>query len=248
MKYALILAAVAAALAAPAHAAETLTFDPVPDRGNPREYYNGGFAIDRFGQRVGSPGPALGIRITGDAFVQEKIRQCPGGGVCGSSLFPTAPSGLRALGAAFSPDAFRRVTFNLAAGFTGELSFWSYVPGGSRAAPGGVSIFGKIGGNQSSNNPVLGSLGLPAPTTCIFTVVVVTEVSGCNFIKHTISFAGTARSVVVGGAFFDDMTFGAVSAPPPVGGVPEPASWTMLLAGFGLTGAALRRRPRVVAA
>lgn len=28
----------------------------------------------------------------------------------------------------------------------------------------------------------------------------------------------------------------------PVGGVPEPASWAMLIAGFGLTGAAMRRR------
>jgi hypothetical protein len=27
-----------------------------------------------------------------------------------------------------------------------------------------------------------------------------------------------------------------------VGGVPEPASWAMLIAGFGLTGAAMRRR------
>jgi hypothetical protein len=26
------------------------------------------------------------------------------------------------------------------------------------------------------------------------------------------------------------------------GGVPEPASWAMLIAGFGLTGAAMRRR------
>ncbi|WP_372917730.1 PEPxxWA-CTERM sorting domain-containing protein, partial [Sandarakinorhabdus sp.] len=31
-------------------------------------------------------------------------------------------------------------------------------------------------------------------------------------------------------------------------GVPEPASWAMLIAGFGLTGAAMRRRRTVVAA
>jgi PEP-CTERM motif len=36
---------------------------------------------------------------------------------------------------------------------------------------------------------------------------------------------------------------------PGVGGVPEPASWAMLIAGFGLTGAAMRRRgERAVAA
>lgn len=31
-------------------------------------------------------------------------------------------------------------------------------------------------------------------------------------------------------------------ATPPIGGVPEPASWTLLITGFGLTGAAVRRR------
>ena len=34
---------------------------------------------------------------------------------------------------------------------------------------------------------------------------------------------------------------------PPVGGVPEPASWAMLIAGFSLTGTAMRCR-RVTAA
>jgi hypothetical protein len=36
--------------------------------------------------------------------------------------------------------------------------------------------------------------------------------------------------------------FGAVVPPPGPGGVPEPATWAMLLGGFGLTGAAMRRR------
>jgi hypothetical protein len=31
-------------------------------------------------------------------------------------------------------------------------------------------------------------------------------------------------------------------------GVPEPASWAMLIAGFGLTGAAMRRRRRATVA
>ncbi|NJC07421.1 hypothetical protein GGQ62_000419 [Polymorphobacter fuscus] len=34
--------------------------------------------------------------------------------------------------------------------------------------------------------------------------------------------------------------FGA--APPPIGGVPEPSSWAMMIAGFGLVGGAMRRR------
>lgn len=38
------------------------------------------------------------------------------------------------------------------------------------------------------------------------------------------------------------------STPPTVPGVPEPAAWAMLIAGFGLTGAAMRRRRTTVAA
>ena len=37
-----------------------------------------------------------------------------------------------------------------------------------------------------------------------------------------------------GGVFFDNLSV--------TGGVPEPAVWAMMLAGFGLMGAALRRR------
>ncbi len=41
----------------------------------------------------------------------------------------------------------------------------------------------------------------------------------------------------------DGISFNVAPAPPPpVGGIPEPASWALLIAGFGLTGAAMRRR------
>ena len=41
----------------------------------------------------------------------------------------------------------------------------------------------------------------------------------------------------------DGISFNVAPAPPPpVGGVPEPASWALLIAGFGLTGATMRRR------
>jgi PEP-CTERM motif len=35
--------------------------------------------------------------------------------------------------------------------------------------------------------------------------------------------------------------------PPPVGGVPEPATWALMISGFGMAGAALRRRSRLAA-
>lgn len=36
--------------------------------------------------------------------------------------------------------------------------------------------------------------------------------------------------------------------PPPVGGIPEPASWALMIMGFGLTGVAARRRRNIVVA
>ena len=46
----------------------------------------------------------------------------------------------------------------------------------------------------------------------------------------------------------DGISFNVAPPVPPVGGVPEPANWAMLIAGFGLTGAAMRRRRAVSAA
>jgi hypothetical protein len=40
----------------------------------------------------------------------------------------------------------------------------------------------------------------------------------------------------------DNVRFGQAAAPS-VGGVPEPASWALMIAGFGMAGAFLRRRP-----
>ena len=50
------------------------------------------------------------------------------------------------------------------------------------------------------------------------------------------SFGGPARFSV------DNVYGGDVPNPAPLGAVPEPESWALLVAGFGLTGAALRRR------
>jgi hypothetical protein len=61
--------------------------------------------------------------------------------------------------------------------------------------------------------------------------------AGVNFdgVGRSISFAGVANQIV-----FDDVTFG--SAVPGTPAVPEPASWAMMIAGFGLVGGAMRRR------
>ena len=62
---------------------------------------------------------------------------------------------------------------------------------------------------------------------------------------------GDAMSLVAGsnvgvaGRYMFNVRSGTVTPPP---GVPEPATWAMMIGGFGLTGAALRRRANVSAA
>lgn len=65
------------------------------------------------------------------------------------------------------------------------------------------------------------------------------------FTKDLVSltgFSGVTRLVIsstdFGGVTYDDFTF----TPGASGGVPEPAAWAMMIAGFGLAGASLRRR------
>jgi len=58
---------------------------------------------------------------------------------------------------------------------------------------------------------------------------------------QSVTFSGTSGTVG-----FDNFEFDSVT--PVAGGVPEPAAWSLMIAGFGLAGAALRRRRTVVAA
>jgi hypothetical protein len=73
----------------------------------------------------------------------------------------------------------------------------------------------------------------------------------CDF-AHTVTWGGVSQVLnqsgnVVSGASITGAT-GANYAASFVSGVPEPASWAMMLAGFGLAGAMLRRQRRVLAA
>jgi len=80
------------------------------------------------------------------------------------------------------------------------------------------------------------------------------------FALGTFTPAGSFSSFVAGPAsltfsFTQNNSGGAISGgftlstpPIPTPGVPEPAAWAMLIAGFGLTGAAMRRRRIAVAA
>jgi len=63
----------------------------------------------------------------------------------------------------------------------------------------------------------------------------VTGVPILNGVMNTIEVKGTTSATAVAATYTGTATFNA-------GAVPEPASWAMMIGGFGLIGAAMRRR------
>ena len=129
-------------------------------------------------------------------------------------------------------------TLSYAAGFSNGFSF--NFASNSTAT---VSVYDGINGTGN----LLGSLALPqtANANCP------PNATGfyCNWTAGGIAFAGIAKSIDFGGSAnfvaYDNITFGSIT---PGGVVPEPASWAMLIAGFGMVGAVSRRRMAIVAA
>jgi hypothetical protein len=120
-------------------------------------------------------------------------------------------------------------------GFTTGFSFFY-----SSAFAATVTVFDGAGGTGN----ILAQLTLAAQNTnnCVG------DPNGeyCNWTAIGVAFSGTARSIDFGGTAnfvaFDNITFGSEIA----GGVPEPASWAMMIGGLGLVGGAMRRRRTAV--
>lgn len=146
----------------------------------------------------------------------------------GGGNFANEPSGDTIM---FFLDANNAI-LNFSAGFDTGFSFF-YTS--STAAT--VNVFDGINGTGT----LLGSLNLMAQHTqnCGG------DPSGtfCNFTAVGVSFAGIARSIDFGGTAnqtgFDNITFGSAT---PGNAIPEPATWAMMIGGFGLVGGAMRRR------
>lgn len=120
---------------------------------------------------------------------------------------------------------------NYAAGFTTGFSF-NYV---SVSFAGSVGVYDGLNGSGN----LLATLNLsPNSGSCPGY-----SAGFCPFRAAGVNFAGTGRSIAFGGVanqiVFDDVTFGSST---PGGAVPEPATWAMLITGFGLVGGAMRRR------
>lgn len=119
------------------------------------------------------------------------------------------------------------VNITYAAGFTGGFSF--YYASNSAAS---ITVYDGLHGTGN----VLATINLSVnySQTCQY----------CVWDPVGVNFSGTARSIdFAGGANYvgyDLITFG--SANPGGGGVPEPAAWALMIAGFGLVGWSARSR------
>ena len=186
-----------------------------------QNYYNGGTSS------IGTSGTNFGASFGDNALL-----------ICLNSLSVTCSNTSRGgLGDAGSQTgglfflSGTETFLNYAAGFTTGFSF-NY---SSFSSAGSVTVFDGLNGTGN----LLATITLsPNAGSCPGY-----NAGFCPFGAAGINFAGTAKSISFGGVanqiVFDDITFGSST---PGGTVPEPASWTMLIAGFGLVGAAMRRR------
>ncbi|MFZ4381301.1 MAG: PEPxxWA-CTERM sorting domain-containing protein [Sandarakinorhabdus sp.] len=233
-KFAILAAAmlVSATAAAAAPAPIVLTFEniaPYPNNNDVsiEDYYNGGTSS------IGTTGTNFGVSFANNALL-----------ICLNSTSVACSNASRGglgdpasqQGGMFFFDG-SETFLNVAAGFTTGF-FFNYVS----SVNGSVDVYDGLNGTGN----LLTSVNLtPNDAGCG-----PYSAGFCPFGPAGASFAGTARSIsfggVAGSVVFDDVTFG--SATPGPSAVPEPASWAMLIAGFGLIGATLRRRRAALAA
>lgn len=185
-----------------------------------QEFYNGGTASNGF------TGTNYGISFGNNALLiclNSTTVSCSN-----TSRGGLAPAS--AEGSLFFLDG-AETFMNVAAGFSTGFSF-NYVS----------SVTGSVGVYD----------GLNGTGNLLATVKLEANLAGCSaynagfcpFGPAGVTFAGIAKSVSFAGVanqiVFDDITFGTDIPGPPA--VPEPATWAMLILGFGAVGVAARRR------
>jgi hypothetical protein len=216
-------------VSAPAQAAFTLDFERVqpypPTSGNPvfvSLFYAGGSST------IGTAGSNYGA-----TFANGGIATCLNSLIvtCGNTSRGGLgdPSSQRG-GLQFDVDDGY---INISGGFGTAISFYYLALG-----VGGFSIDLFDGTNGTGNLLGTGALPNTPQGSCV-----AYNATYCPFEAVTLAFSGTAKSVRFNGPKYylvlDDISFG--DAPSTVS-VPEPATWAMMLLGFGTIGFAMRRR------
>jgi hypothetical protein len=220
------LFALAMAAGTAAKAEIVLTFDELNGAVNETvdNYYAGGF---------GGAGTGPGVNH-GIVFSHNTITGCNTSSFCSNTNADQSPSQPNIIfflsGAA--------ATMNVAAGFdTGFSFFYSSIN-----VPAFVNVYDGLDGTGS----ILATLSLAVTPSggggclgafCPFVPIGVTF----NGVAHSVDFGGTENQVA-----FDNITLG--SEIPGGAGVPEPASWAMMLAGFAGLGGLLRTRRQLAVA
>ncbi len=224
-----LLAAAAAfscLLASTAGAAVVMDFTGVNTGSNPATpiggFYDGGVSGD------GASGPNLGAEFGGNAIVVNDYNGC---------CEPDSKEGKKGV-MTIAPNQFGdRITFmNFAAGFDHAFAFdYSAY----------CATFVEITSGLDGTGDILAHVQLFPDT---IPAICGPDATGfyCNWLSTSVSFQGTAHSVFLalgGNGGFDRLTLGSTVA----GGLPEPGSWVLMIGGFGLAGATLRRRRALAA-
>ncbi len=213
MKHTMVALAALAMAAAPASAeVVTLTFEGIGDVVEIGSFYGPDYSF------------------SADALALESEESG------GSGNFTNAPSGIAVMAFLDSDNAI----LDVANGFTDGFSFYY-----SSNASATVTVWDGLGGTGN----LLGQINLLAQSNAGCED---NPYYYCNWSAAGIDFTGTAYSINFGGAAdntaYDNITFGdripgnGDNGGPTVPGIPEPATWAMLILGFGLVGGMARRR------
>ena len=125
-------------------------------------------------------------------------------------------------------------TVNLVAGTSYTFGFDYYLPANGYANPNNATLVASLAGGEFARF----DLGSQAATTWLYASAARTFTASQSG-AFTLSFSGngvTAKDVGI------DRVFMAQTS-----AVPEPATWAMMIGGFGLVGASMRRRKTVAA-
>lgn len=228
-----LVLAVAFGLAAPATATTVLGFERV-NAAYPSTNYAGILGFYAGGtSSQGTSGTNFGI-----TFAANAVAVCLNavGGSCSNAsaggLQPTSGQGALGIGSGTS------TYFDIPAGFSNAIGFRYALRQGVAT----IAAYSGLGGTGTLLSAA------PLPLFNIAAGCPAYNATECPFGPGGLSFSGTALSVVFtgvpGDVVWDDLTLGFndPQSPPSVAIVPEPASWTLMVAGFGLAGSRLRRR------